>query len=203
MNLSSWTGAAIAVAAVVLSSSVAIGGPRAATNMIVGELTSQPVGHYDFCQQYPAECSVRLPSSPSPELSEYGWAAIEAVNTSVNARIVPKTDRQMFGREELWAYPSSEGDCEDFALLKRRELANQGFSLADLLLTVVRKPDGEGHAVLTVRTADGDFVLDNLDSKVKAWNETAYVFVKRQSSSDTGRWVSIESARDVPVGSVR
>ena len=109
MNLSSWTGAAIAVAAVVLSSGVAIGGPRAATNMIVGELTSQPIGHYDFCQQYPAECSVRLPSSPSPELSEYGWAAIEAVNTSVNARIVPKTDRQMFGREELWAYPSSEG----------------------------------------------------------------------------------------------
>jgi predicted transglutaminase-like cysteine proteinase len=202
MNLSSWTGAAIAIAAVVLSSGVAIGGPRA-TNMIVGELTSQPIGHYDFCQQYPAECSVRLPSSPSPELSEYRWAAIEAVNTSVNARIVPKTDRQMFDREELWTYPSSEGDCEDFALLKRRELANQGFSLADLLLTVVRKPDGEGHAVLTVRTADGDFVLDNLDSKVKAWNETAYVFVKRQSSSDTGRWVSIESARDVPVGSVR
>ncbi|CDZ45697.1 transglutaminase-like cysteine peptidase [Neorhizobium galegae] len=203
MDLSSWTGAAIAVVAVVLSSGVAVGGPRAATNMIVGELTSQPIGHYDFCQQSPAECSVRLPSSPAPGLSEKGWAAIEAVNTSVNTRIVPKTDRQMFGREEFWTYPASEGDCEDFALLKRRELADRGFSLADLLLTVVRKPDGEGHAILTVRTADGDFVLDNLDPKVKAWNETAYVFVKRQSSSDTGRWVSIESARDVPVGSVR
>ncbi|WP_105431825.1 MULTISPECIES: transglutaminase-like cysteine peptidase [Neorhizobium] len=203
MNLSSWTGAAIAVAAVVLSTGVAFGGPRAATNMIVGELTSQPIGHYDLCQKYPVECSVRLPSSPAPELSEKGWAAIEAVNTSVNARIVPKTDRQMFGREELWTYPDIEGDCEDFALLKRKELADRGFSLADLLLTVVRKTDGEGHAVLTVRTADGDFVLDNLDAKVRAWNETAYVFVKRQSSLDTGRWVSIESARDVPVGSVR
>lgn len=171
--------------------------------MIVGELTSQPIGHYDFCQQYAGECSIRLPSSPAPSLSEQGWAAIEAVNASVNARIVPKTDKQIFGREEFWTYPSTEGDCEDFALLKRRELADKGFSLADLLLTVVRKPDGEGHAILTVRTGEGDFILDNLDPKVKAWNETAYVFVKRQSSSDTGRWVSIENGRDVPVGSVR
>jgi len=97
----------------------------------------------------------------------------------------------------------TEGDCEDFALLKRRELAAKGFSLSNLLLTVVRKPDGEGHAILTVRTADGDFVLDNLDPKVRRWNETGYVYVKRQSSRDTGRWLSIESRGDILVGSVR
>ncbi len=73
-------------------------------------------------------------------------------------------------------------DCEDFALLKRRMLIQRGFSAADLLMTVVRKPDGEGHAVLTLRTAEGDFVLDNLASDVKPWFATPYSFVKRQSS---------------------
>ncbi|MBB4067085.1 putative transglutaminase-like cysteine proteinase [Gellertiella hungarica] len=171
--------------------------------MIIGGVTSQPIGHYEFCQRNLVECSIRLSSSPAPELSAQGWAAIEEVNRSVNKRIAPRTDKQIFGQEEVWAYPTTEGDCEDYALLKRRELARRGFSLSDLLITVVRKPDGEGHAILTVRTAQGDFVLDNLEADVRAWNETSYLYVKRQSSSDTGRWVSIESGKDVPVGSVR
>ena len=33
---------------------------------------------------------------------------------------------------------------------------------------MVRKPDGEGHAVLTVRTDDGDYILDNLSDAVQA-----------------------------------
>jgi predicted transglutaminase-like cysteine proteinase len=171
--------------------------------MIIGGTTSQPIGHYEFCRRNVVECSIRLSSSPAPKLSAQGWAAIEEVNRSVNKRIAPKTDKQIFGQEEVWAYPTTEGDCEDYALLKRRELTARGFSLSDLLMTVVRKPDGEGHAVLTVRTAHGDFVLDNLDSEVRAWSETPYVYVKRQSSSNTGRWVGIESGKDVPVGSVR
>lgn len=89
------------------------------------------------------------------------------------------------------------------ALLKRRELSARGWALSDLLLTVVRKPDGEGHAVLTVRMAKRDFVLDNLDGRVRPWNETAYVFVKRRSSTNTGRWVSVETGRDLLVRSVR
>ena len=75
---------------------------------------------------------------------------------------------------------------------------------ADLLITVVRKPDGEGHAVLTVRTQSGDFVLDNLNDEVKLWTETRYAFLKRQSSTDTGRWVTIENGTsDVLVGALQ
>jgi predicted transglutaminase-like cysteine proteinase len=128
---------------------------------------------------------------------------IEKINTSVNERIHAMTDREVYGREEAWAYPNDVGDCEDYALEKRRQLAAKGFSLADLLITVVRKPDGEGHAVLTVRTAQGDFVLDNLSSEVKPWYQTSYTFLKRQASFHTGRWVSIENGRDVLVGALR
>ncbi len=79
-----------------------------------------------------------------------------------------------------------------------------GFSAADLLITVVRKPDGEGHAVLTVRSQSGDFVLDNLNDEVKLWTETRYTFLKRQSSTDTGRWVTIENGTsEVLVGALQ
>ena len=78
-----------------------------------------------------------------------------------------------------------------------------GISLANLLITVVRKPDGEGHAVLTVRTNKGDYVLDNLTDKVRAWDQTGYRFLKRQASENTGRWVSIRDGQQVLVGSVQ
>lgn len=203
MRFSLIAGSALAASALAGSANVAASETSGGKSMIIGGVTSQPIGHYEFCQRNLVECSIRLSSSPAPELSAQGRAAIEEVNRSVNKRIAPRTDKQIFGQEEVWAYPTTEGDCEDYALLKRRELARRGFSLSDLLITVVRKPDGEGHAILTVRTAQGDFVLDNLEADVRAWNETSYLYVKRQSSSDTGRWVSIESGKDVPVGSVR
>ncbi len=70
-------------------------------------------------------------------------------------------------------------------------------------MTVVRKPDGEGHAVLTLRTAQGDFILDNLENEVKLWTETPYSFIKRQASNNAGRWVTIENGRDVLVGALK
>ncbi len=50
--------------------------------------------------------------------------------------------------------------------------------ISDLLITVVRQMNGEGHAVLTVRTDRGDYVLDNLELRVKPWNETSYDYLK-------------------------
>ncbi|MCJ8517963.1 putative transglutaminase-like cysteine proteinase [Pseudorhizobium tarimense] len=194
---------AVCLLAILAPATAAVPAPQALANMVTGGVTSQPIGHYEFCRSNPRECSQRLASRPAPKLTARGWAMINSVNTSVNQRIQAMTDKEIFGREEVWAYPKDVGDCEDYALEKRRELAAKGFSLADLLITVVRKPDGEGHAVLTVRTAQGDFILDNLDREVKPWYETSYTFLKRQASFDTGRWVSIENGRDVVVGALR
>jgi predicted transglutaminase-like cysteine proteinase len=85
---------------------------------------------------------------------------------------------------------------------KQRDLAAVGVPMSDLLITVVRKPDGEGHAVLTLRTDKGDFVLDNLSDQVRQWDETGYRFLKRQSSTDTGRWVSIREGQAPTVAAV-
>jgi predicted transglutaminase-like cysteine proteinase len=77
------------------------------------------------------------------------------------------TDDENYGKLEWWTYPRSAGDCEDIALLKKRDLKARGFAESDLLITVVKKRDGSGQAILTVRTSEGDFVLDNLDLRVR------------------------------------
>lgn len=194
---------AVFLASLLASASAAIPAPRLQASMVTGSVTSQPIGHYEFCRRNAGECSQRFASSPAPRLTAGGWAMLKKVNASVNGRITAMTDKEVYGREEVWAYPTRAGDCEDYALLKRRELAARGFSLADLLITVVRKRDGEGHAVLTVRTANGDYILDNLDDEMKLWHETSYTFLKRQASFHTGRWVSIQDGRDVVVGALR
>jgi predicted transglutaminase-like cysteine proteinase len=48
-------------------------------------------------------------------------------------------------------------------------------------MTVVLDDKNEGHAVLTIRTDRGDFVLDNKTDAVLPWFQTGYVFVKRES----------------------
>ena len=193
-----------AIAALALCAGMLSGGQVEAASrfMRVGAVTSQPIGHYEFCQLNKAECSIKSSGVAPARVTAFGWNVIKEVNEEVNNRILPMTDQDIFGRDEVWAYPTDVGDCEDFVLEKRRELMKRGFDVANLLITVVRKPDGEGHAVLTVRTADGDYILDNLDERVRLWSDTPYRFMKRQADYDTGRWVKIENSGDVLVGAV-
>jgi predicted transglutaminase-like cysteine proteinase len=177
--------------------------PKTVLSMTTGNVTSQPIGHYEFCRQHREECSVKSKPGALPRLTPHGWDVVRQINLSVNSAITPVTDADAYGREEVWAYPVDAGDCEDFVLLKREKMMEAGFSPSDLLITVVRKPDGEGHAVLTLRSAQGDFVLDNLVNDVKLWTETPYTYLKRQASFDTGRWVTIENGTtDVMVGAL-
>lgn len=193
----------IAVAAGLFSAASVQAENKGSLSMVTGGVTSQPIGHYEFCQKYAAECNIRNKLTAPPRVTEYGWKLVREINASVNTAIIAMTDQEIYGRDEVWEYPTTAGDCEDFVLLKRKMLVENGFSVADLLITVVRKPDGEGHAVLTLRTTEGDFILDNLSDEVKLWTDTPYTYLKRQASFNTGRWVSIEDGRDVLVGALR
>ncbi|MFI0849402.1 transglutaminase-like cysteine peptidase [Mesorhizobium sp. IMUNJ 23232] len=171
--------------------------------MKTGGRTTQPVGHYEFCQKLPNECRQKTARHQPVELSRRLWSAIISVNNAVNASVAPKTDMEIWGREEVWSYPNGQGDCEDYALEKRRQLMALGVPAGDLLITVVRQPNGDGHAVLTVRTSLGDYVLDNLEPRVLAWDETPYTYLKRQSDTNSGVWVKINDGRAEAVASVR
>jgi predicted transglutaminase-like cysteine proteinase len=165
--------------------------------------TSQPIGHYEFCQRYPQECSVRSRASSRVHLTPALWSQLVEVNASVNLAIKPATDQEVYGVPEYWAYPTTRGDCEDLVLLKRRDLIERGWPVGALLITVVRQTNGDGHAVLTVTTDRGDLILDSLEPRVLTWNDTDYQYVKRQSEFNSGQWVGIDDTRgNVSVGSL-
>ena len=175
-----------------------------ASFMHTGGRTTQPVGHYDFCQLLPQECKQITRKQAPVELTRKLWATIVDINNAVNVKVSPRTDMEMWGKEEVWSYPDSGfGDCEDYVLEKRRELMKAGVPAGSLLITVVRQPNGDGHAVLTVRTSLGEFILDNLEPKVLAWDATDYTYLKRQSEQNSGVWVTITDGRADAVASVR
>jgi len=195
-------GVFVAFAAIVAMSSSAMPAPQKTASMTIGSVTSQPIGHYEFCERHTDECGPIRNAGPV-DMDANAWALVNQVNLQVNKTITPATDMEVYGQEEYWEYPKTAGDCEDFALLKRRMLMQRGISAANLLMTVVRKPDGEGHAVLTLRSKQGDFILDNLDDEVKVWYKTPYSYLKRQASYNAGRWVTIDNGNDVLVGAVK
>ena len=130
-------------------------------------------------------------------LTEARWGALVRINNRMNSEIVPITDQDLYKVDEFWTYPRGYGDCEDIALAKRQALIEEGWDPSALLITVVRELNGNGHAVLMVRTDRGDLILDNQDGLVRVWNETQYQFVKRQSQAHAGEWVQIEDTRPI------
>lgn len=194
-----WLAAVIAVTSFVSGATWANAHP---SPMITGGITSQPIGHYEFCGRNPAECSIRTRKDVPLTMSEDFKARLERLTVKVNAAVKPVSDLKLHGTAEYWSYPEDAGDCEDYVLEKRRILMQEGVSPSNLLITVLLRPGGEGHAVLTVRTDIGDLILDNLNDKVTNWDETQYKFLKRQSTSHTGRWVTIREGDAPLVGSV-
>ena len=171
-------------------------------NMITLGKTNPPIGHYEFCKANPGKCGPMNDSGPM-ELTEAKWKTLLKVNYTANSSIEPLTDQEIYGVEERWVYPKNVGDCEDYVLLKQKMLVERGFALSDLLITVVLQPNGDGHAVLVVRTDRGDFVLDNMRNKVLLWSDTEYTYLKRQSTRNAAQWVKIEDDHSPTVGSLQ
>jgi predicted transglutaminase-like cysteine proteinase len=171
--------------------------PAGVSFVVTGGITSRPIGHDEFCKTYADECRPNASLIEIVSLTDQLFGQLVSINESVNAAVTPVTDSAFYNLTELWTYPSGAGDCEDFVLAKRRALVEAGWPPSALLITVVRQKSGDGHAVLTVRTDRGDFVLDNLDPDVHLWNQTPYTFVKRQSQADAGAWVSITDDRTI------
>jgi predicted transglutaminase-like cysteine proteinase len=160
--------------------------------------TLPPIGYVNFCQEHRADCRPGPRFADRIQLTPAKFGQIEEVNTAVNTEIAPETDLNLYGKPEYWTYPTTKGDCEDYVLLKRRILIERGFPESTLLITVVRDENDEGHAVLTVRTDKGDFVLDNKRREVMRWADTPYTFIKRQSERNPLVWISLLPPETAP-----
>jgi predicted transglutaminase-like cysteine proteinase len=154
--------------------------------------TLPPIGYVTFCRQNQAECSPARRFADRVQLNAAKFRELAEVNEAVNDAVMPITDLDLYGKVEVWTYPAdNKGDCEDYVLLKRRTLIERGWPESTLLITVVRDENNQGHAVLTVRTDQGDFVLDNKRREVVQWASTPYTFVKRQSERNPLVWISL------------
>ena len=148
-----------------------------------------------FCRRNPAECAVN-PSEPAAvELTPKVWQAIVAVNRKVNTDIKAVTDKEHWGVEDRWDFPDDgRGDCEDYQLLKRKLLVEAGLPRRTMRMTVVVDGDGQGHAVMMVRTTRGDFILDNKRNPVLPWHWTGYFYVKQEGQEANMAWVLLGGA---------
>src|SRR3989338_3759920 len=145
---------------------IALGGTTIGANaqspyVPVVELTSTPMGWVMFCEEYYPECET-TPSRPVDiVLTQKAWGEVNRINKWGNTSVKTVTDIEHWGGTERWNYPDDgRGDCEDYVLQKRRMLIQAGAPREALLITIVRREDGEVHAVLTVKTDRGEFVLD-------------------------------------------
>ena len=188
--------AAIAAAAALPTAAIADpatpprGQERNSPYMRVFGVTQAPYGFVQFCSRMPAECQ----QGPMEE-------------QRMSATPQRLAELEVYGQAEYWTIPVHRGDCEDYALLKRKRLIARGWPESSLLMTVVRDEKGEGHAVLTARTLQGDFILDNKIDEVKVWHRTRYDYVMRQSYLNVQIWMSLDPAEGsnstAPLVSVR
>ena len=164
-------------------------------HMATAGKTLQPIGHQRFCRKFKSECKVKSSKTGATKLNRKRWKQMVEINSQINLAVEPVTDLEYYNKEEHWTYPKKYGDCEDYVLLKRYMLIQMGWPPSSLLITVVKQTNGDGHAVLTVRTDKADFILDNLRMKIRPWFKTEYRFLKRQSVSHTGKWSKIRDSR--------
>jgi predicted transglutaminase-like cysteine proteinase len=157
----------------------------------IGDETSIPFGWIEFCQRYKGECGGPARAA-DVNLTDKAMREIQQVNAWVNRSVEAVSDMDHWGVVDRWDLPmDGKGDCEDYALMKRKMLIERGFPRQALLITVVRDQQNEGHAILTVKTNGGEFILDNLTDEVKPISRIAYRLVKRQSQEDPNVWVAL------------
>ena len=130
----------------------------------VGGETAIPYGWVDFCNRHAEECALGRLTPVDVHMTRQAWKTLNDVNAMANSAIEPISNLDHWGTTlDHWDYPvDGKGDCKIYALFKRKLLIERGFPRQALLMTIVRDLNGEGHAVLTVKTDRGDFVLDNL-----------------------------------------
>ncbi len=173
--------------------------------MRTGDITLPPFGYVEFCERAPELCKEHAGNAQPPVLTEKDMRQLEAMNTSVNRLIEPTEDVVKHNRvgqkrnlvKERWELLNCSngrdcrGDCEEYALMKRKRMMDRGWPASLLLLTVVRDEKGLGHLVLTFRVAAGDFILDNKVDVIRRWDKVPYQFVMRQSTYDPLVWFKI------------
>lgn len=169
--------------------------------LVIKGSSKTPIGARQFCIERPDECRPVETASGPVALTEALRRDLLEVNQALNDQVIGVTDEAYYQKREFWTYPDGYGDCEDYALAKRRALVERGWPATALLMALVRQRNGDAHAVLVAVTDAGDLVLDNLVGDILDWDQTDYKFIKMQTPATLDRWVDIEDDRVLWVAS--
>ncbi|MFY0690789.1 MAG: transglutaminase-like cysteine peptidase [Paracoccaceae bacterium] len=149
-----------------------------------------PLGAGNICQKYEWACATSKRGSKA--LTDHQLKVAQRINRAVNRRVTQITDQSQYREEEVWALPTRRGgDCEDFVLLKKRLLMSSGIAPERLLIATALDRRRNSHAVLILRTDEGDYVLDNLNNRMLHWKETGYIFLRLQNSDAPHSWSGV------------
>lgn len=159
-------------------------------------------------RDYIAECPIKPwrctgHTEVSVKLDRYRWQELVFVNALVNLQVSYEEELPDF---DVWQddVRITEGDCEDYALVKRRLLIAKGWPAGALSIAIgrVKKDDRQLHAILIARTDKGYFVLNQHYDEVIHWDEARfYSLLVRQASEDPKQWYEIVNQTIAVVGS--
>jgi predicted transglutaminase-like cysteine proteinase len=158
--------------------------------------TLAPFQHVRFCLRYPTDCKSNTGEREKIDANAETMELLRRVNHSVNISIVPRAKSYGRNLEDSWAIAPASGDCNDYAVTKRRELIENGLPPSALRLSATKTASGVGHLVLIVSTTKADIVLDNLSEKIRPWQQTDYQWLKIQSATDPRFWSEVRTSGD-------
>ncbi len=101
------------------------GAADAGTTMRTAGKAFAPPAFASFCVREPRLCNTGG-GKKAVVLAPEKISELKQINSSVNASIRERSDRANVGKEDDWRVPTAYGDCEDFAILKKRELLKRG-----------------------------------------------------------------------------
>lgn len=149
--------------------------------------SAAPAGAASICRSYDWACAG---ATNTAAVGADALKVAAAVNRAANRTIRPVSDMDQYATSERWALPTARGgDCEDYALFKKKALIEAGVSPDHLLIAAVLDHKRNVHAVLVLRTDMGDFILDNLTDRVLPWDRTGYAFLRMQDPRQPSRWI--------------
>jgi len=158
---------------------VAIGGLAMSAPAVAGN--KAPLGYQLMCLKTPSEC--KGGGTASVKATADIMDKLTRVNSKVNRSIRPRNDRGA----DVWSANATSGDCEDYALGKRRALIKAGLPASSLRIAYVKTRRGEDHAILVVKTSKGDYALDNLNASVRPLSQTGYRVIST-SGANPMKW---------------
>jgi predicted transglutaminase-like cysteine proteinase len=171
--------------------------PKSQLQLVDAETDIAPIAFYKFCAKNADQCHSDN-GGQKIHIHSDSWMMLYLVNAQINDRIKADANKGAYD----WSLNTVHGNCNDYAVQKRKALMDAGFPMAALSLSAVKTNTGEGHLVLTVRTTDGDFVLDNLRQTILPWTSTGYQWISVQSNANPFHWVQVKGAPLIAVASV-